>query len=61
MSPIEEEVCDAAISVIGNLDADGRLNATNEEIAAMGGWTEETGRRSAAGGDASGSGRVRRA
>jgi RNA polymerase sigma-54 factor len=41
MSPIEDEVCDAAISVIGNLDADGRLNATNEEIAAMGGWTEE--------------------
>src|SRR6185369_5638833 len=41
MSPIEAEVCDAAISVIGNLDADGRLNATNQEIAAMGGWTEE--------------------
>lgn len=41
MSPIEAEVCEAAISVIGNLDADGRLNATNEEIAAMGGWTEE--------------------
>ena len=42
MSPIEEEICDAAISVIGNLDADGRLNATNDEIAAMGGWREET-------------------
>jgi RNA polymerase sigma-54 factor len=41
MSPIEADVCEAAISVIGNLDADGRLNATNEEIAAMGGWTEE--------------------
>jgi RNA polymerase sigma-54 factor len=41
MSPIEAEVCEAAIIVIGNLDADGRLNATNEEIAAMGGWTEE--------------------
>ena len=41
MSPIDEEVCDAAVSVIGNLDADGRLNATNEEIAAMGGWSEE--------------------
>lgn len=41
MSPIEAEVCDAAISVIGNLDADGRLNATNEEIAAMGGWSQE--------------------
>jgi RNA polymerase sigma-54 factor len=42
MSPIEEEVVDAAISVIGNLDADGRLNATNEEIAAMGSWSAET-------------------
>ncbi len=42
MSPVEAEVCEAAIIVIGNLDADGRLNATNEEIAAMGGWTEET-------------------
>ena len=41
MSPIDAEVCNAAISVIGNLDADGRLNATNEEIAAMGGWSEE--------------------
>src|SRR5882762_6783083 len=41
MSPIDEEVCEAAVSVIGNLDADGRLNATNEEIAAMGGWSEE--------------------
>src|SRR6266498_2829792 len=43
MSPIETEICEAAISVIGNLDADGRLNATNEEIAAMGGWTDEKG------------------
>jgi RNA polymerase sigma-54 factor len=42
MSPIEGDVCDAAVSVIGNLNADGRLNATNEEIAAMGGWNEET-------------------
>jgi RNA polymerase sigma-54 factor len=42
MSPIEGEVVEAAISVIGNLDADGRLNATNEEIAAMGNWSEET-------------------
>jgi RNA polymerase sigma-54 factor len=41
MSPIDEDVCDVAVSVIGNLDADGRLNATNEEIAAMGGWSEE--------------------
>jgi RNA polymerase sigma-54 factor len=42
MSPIEGDICEAAISVIGNLDADGRLNATNEEIAAMGNWSEET-------------------
>jgi len=41
MSPIEQDVCEAAIAVIGNLNADGRLNATNEEIAAMGGWTED--------------------
>jgi RNA polymerase sigma-54 factor len=41
MSPIENDMCDAAICVIGNLNADGRLNATNEEIAAMGPWTEE--------------------
>ena len=41
MSPIAEDVCDVAIAVIGNLNADGRLNATNEEIAAMGPWTEE--------------------
>lgn len=41
LSPLEAEVCEAAIAVIGNLDADGRLNASNEEIAAMGNWTEE--------------------
>jgi RNA polymerase sigma-54 factor len=42
LNPISEEVCDVALCVIGNLDADGRLTATNEEIAAMGsGWPEE--------------------
>jgi RNA polymerase sigma-54 factor len=41
MSSIADEVCDCAVCVIGNLDADGRLNATNEEIAAMGPWSEE--------------------
>jgi len=41
MSPIEADSCDAAIAVIGNLNADGRLSATNEEIAAMGNWSEE--------------------
>jgi RNA polymerase sigma-54 factor len=37
----EGKICDAAEAVIGNLDEDGRLNATNEEIAAQGGWPEE--------------------
>ena len=41
MSPISGEVCEAALCVIGNLDANGWLNATNEEIARMGNWTEE--------------------
>jgi RNA polymerase sigma-54 factor len=41
MSPIEATVRDAAICVIGNLDSDGRLSATNEEIAAFGNWSEE--------------------
>jgi RNA polymerase sigma-54 factor len=42
MDCAEGEVCNAAESVIGNLDEDGRLKATNEEIAAQGGWSEET-------------------
>src|SRR5947207_3273479 len=42
MDSADDEVCDAAECVIGNLDEDGRLKATNEEIAAEGGWTEET-------------------
>jgi RNA polymerase sigma-54 factor len=42
LSPIEGDACEAAICVIGNLDADGRLNASNEEMAAMGNWSEET-------------------
>ncbi len=42
MNPVSEEICDVALCVIGNLDADGRLTATNEEIAGMGnGWSEE--------------------
>jgi RNA polymerase sigma-54 factor len=41
LNPIPAEICDVALCVIGNLDADGRLNATNEEIAGMGGWSEE--------------------
>jgi RNA polymerase sigma-54 factor len=38
---VEDDVCDAALCVIGNLDSDGRLTASNEEIAAMGDWSEE--------------------
>jgi RNA polymerase sigma-54 factor len=38
----EPEVCAAAETVIGNLDPDGRLRASNEEISAQGGWSEET-------------------
>src|SRR4051812_21845680 len=41
MSSVAVEVCEAALCVIGNLDADGRLNATNEEICQMGGWSNE--------------------
>jgi RNA polymerase sigma-54 factor len=41
MSPVEDDVCDAALCVIGNLDSDGRLTASNEEIAAMGDWSED--------------------
>jgi len=41
MDCADEDVCDAAEAVIGNLDEDGRLKATNEEIAAQGGWSEE--------------------
>ena len=41
MNPNSEEVCDAAICVIGNLNADGRLSAADEEIAAMGPWLPE--------------------
>jgi RNA polymerase sigma-54 factor len=42
MDCAEGEVCDAAETVIGNLDEEGRLNTTNEEIVAQGGWSEET-------------------
>ncbi|HVS81174.1 MAG TPA: RNA polymerase factor sigma-54 [Pyrinomonadaceae bacterium] len=48
MDYAEGEVCEAAECVIGNLDQDGRLNATNEEIAAAGGWSDETVERACA-------------
>jgi RNA polymerase sigma-54 factor len=41
MSSIDGELIDPAICVIGNLNADGRLNATNEEMAAMEKVSEE--------------------
>ncbi|HEV2763814.1 MAG TPA: RNA polymerase factor sigma-54 [Pyrinomonadaceae bacterium] len=41
MSSADERLCQVADAVIGNLDPDGRINATNEEIAQIGGWPEE--------------------
>jgi len=41
MTSLEPEVADAAVTVVGNLDADGRLHATNEEMAAMEKCSEE--------------------
>ncbi|HEX6284995.1 MAG TPA: RNA polymerase factor sigma-54, partial [Pyrinomonadaceae bacterium] len=41
MSSLEPAVKNAAIAVVGNLDADGRLSASNEEIAAMSNCSEE--------------------
>ena len=40
MDCAEGDLCNAAEAVVGNLDPDGRLNATNEEIAAQGGWSD---------------------
>ncbi|HEU4508276.1 MAG TPA: RNA polymerase factor sigma-54 [Pyrinomonadaceae bacterium] len=41
MTTLDDQVRDAAICVIGNMNADGRLNATNEEMAAMEKVSEE--------------------
>ena len=41
LNPVRDEICDVAVCIIGNLDEDGRLTATNEEVAAMGHWTED--------------------
>jgi RNA polymerase sigma-54 factor len=41
MSHLGEELLPVAEAVIGNLDEGGRLNATNEEIAQLGDWTDE--------------------
>jgi RNA polymerase sigma-54 factor len=42
MTQVSDELVDVCVCVIGNLDGDGRLNATNEEIAALGRWPVET-------------------
>ena len=41
MSHVEAALLPAAEAVIGNLDGDGRLHATNEEIGAIGNWPAE--------------------
>src|SRR5207253_4991895 len=41
MDSVEGPLCEVAECVIGNLDPEGRLNATNQEIATLGGWSEE--------------------
>src|SRR2546423_852791 len=41
MTQASEELVQICDCVIGNLDSDGRLNATNEEMAEQGGWTAE--------------------
>jgi RNA polymerase sigma-54 factor len=41
MSHLDEELVAVAQAVIGNLDPDGRLNATNEEIGEYGNWPDE--------------------
>jgi RNA polymerase sigma-54 factor len=46
MSSIDPELVEPAVCVIGNLNADGRLNATNEEIAEMTKVSEEVVERS---------------
>lgn len=38
---VEAELIPIAECIIGNLDGDGRLTATNEEIAALGNWSVE--------------------
>ena len=39
MSHDDDELIEISESIIGNLDCDGRLNATNEEVAALGNWS----------------------
>jgi RNA polymerase sigma-54 factor len=41
MTQAAEDLVDICVCVIGNLDGDGRLNATDGEIAELGGWPLE--------------------
>jgi RNA polymerase sigma-54 factor len=41
MTQVADDLVDICVCVIGNLDGDGRLNATNEEIAGLSGWPLE--------------------
>jgi RNA polymerase sigma-54 factor len=41
MTQVSDDLVEICVCVIGNLDGDGRLNATNEEVAALGQWTPE--------------------
>src|SRR5215216_1883344 len=40
LNDVPDELIPVAEAVIGNLDSDGRVNATNEEIAVLGNWPE---------------------
>jgi RNA polymerase sigma-54 factor len=40
LNDIPADLIEVAEAVIGNLDSNGRVNATNAEIAALGNWTE---------------------
>lgn len=42
LTPTSDEVRDAAEAIIGNLNDDGYLEGTREEIAAIGPWSKET-------------------
>ena len=61
VSIISDEIRDAAESIIGNLDEDGYLSASLEEIASIGGHTPEQVEQGAAGGAVARPGRRGRA
>jgi RNA polymerase sigma-54 factor len=41
MTQAAEDLVDICVCFIGNIDSDGRLKATNEEVAELGGWQPE--------------------